>query len=323
MTQHENDGPSMTNAIRTIAVVGTGVIGASWTAYYLARGLSVVAADPAAGAENRLRAWVDRFWPALETIGLDEGASRSNLRFAASIPDAVRDAEFVQENGPERLEIKASILAEIESALAPDALIATSSSGLLISDVQAGMTHPERMLLGHPFNPPHLIPLVEVLGGEQTAAESVDKAMAFYTMIGKKPIRIRKEVPGHVANRLQTALWREAFHLVDSGVASVEDVDTAISEGPGLRWALLGPFLNLHASGGDGGITHMLEHLGPAMREWARTLGDYPTTDDYIPVMAQGVSEELSGYDWDETLRQRDELVIQLLAAKKARPQIP
>lgn len=191
--------------------------------------------------------WVEQFWPALETIGLEEGASRSNLRFTPSIIEAVRGAELVQENGPERLDVKASILAEIEEGLAPDALIASSSSGLLVSDMQEGMQHPERMVLGHPFNPPHLIPLVEVLGGRQTSADNVDKALAFYAEIGKKPIRSNKELPGHLTDRLQVALWREAFHLVNSGVASVKDIDTAIANGPGLRWALLGPFLNLHA----------------------------------------------------------------------------
>lgn len=313
----------MSTTSRTIAVVGTGVIGASWAAYYLARGFTVVAADPADGAEQRLRTWVDQFWPALEALGLAEGASVDNLRFTPSLPDAVRDAELVQENGPERLDVKRAMLAEIESGLAPDAIIASSTSGLLVSDVQEGMAHPERMVLGHPFNPPHLIPLVEVLGGKQTAPEVVDRAIAFYAEVGKKPIRINKEMPGHVANRLQVALWREAFHLVGTGVASVEDIDTAIAYGPGLRWALLGPFLNLHASGGDGGITHVLEHIGPAQREWARTLGEYPETDDYIPVMADGVDEQLAGLDWSETVRQRDELLIALLAAKRDMPQIP
>jgi len=313
----------MSNTSRTVAVLGTGVIGASWAAYYLSRGFTVVASDPAEGAEQRLRALVEQFWPALERLGLADGASVDNLRFTPSVPDAVRDAELVQENGPERLDVKRAMLAEVETSLAPDALIASSSSGLLVSDVQEGMAHPERMVLGHPFNPPHLIPLVEVLGGRQTSAENVDRAVAFYAEIGKKPIRINKEMPGHVANRLQVALWREAFHLVQTGVTSVSDIDTAIAYGPGLRWALLGPFLNLHASGGDGGITHVLEHIGPAQREWARTLGDYPETDDYIPVMAQGVDEELAGFDWEETLRQRDELLLDLLAAKQARPQIP
>lgn len=314
---------STANAHRTVAVVGTGVIGASWAAYFLAQGFTVSAADPAEGAEDRLRRWVTDFWPALTTIGLAEGASQDNLRFTASITEAVHGAEFVQENGPERVDVKHSMLAEIEAGVGPEAIIATSSSGLLITDVQEGMEHPERMVLGHPFNPPHLIPLVEVLGGDQTSTDAVDRALAFYTEIGKKPIRINREVPGHVANRLQVALWTEMFHLVQSGVASVEDIDTAISYGPGLRWALLGPFLNLHASGGEGGITHVLEHLGPAQREWARTLGTYPETDDYIPVMAEGVDRELTDVDWAQTLGQRDELLIDLLVAKNSKPQIP
>jgi carnitine 3-dehydrogenase len=311
------------NTDRTIAVVGTGVIGASWAAYYLAQGFTVSAADPADGAEDRLRRWVEDFWPALETIGLAAGASQDNLRFTASITETVRGAEFIQENGPERLEVKHAMLAEIEAGASAEAIIATSSSGLLITDVQQGMAHPERMVLGHPFNPPHLIPLVEVLGGEQTAPEVVEKALAFYAGMGKKPIRINKEVPGHVANRIQVALWTEMFHLVSTGVTSVEDIDTAISYGPGLRWALLGPFLNLHASGGDGGITHVLEHIGPAQREWARTLGTYPETDDYIPVMAAGVTAELDSYDWTQTLAQRDQLLVDLIVAKNAQPQIP
>ncbi|GAA4282486.1 3-hydroxyacyl-CoA dehydrogenase NAD-binding domain-containing protein [Brevibacterium daeguense] len=308
---------------RTIAVIGTGVIGASWTAYYLAQGFTVSASDPADGAEDRLHSWVEDFWPTLETIGLAQGASSNNLRFTASAAEAVRGAEFIQENGPERVEIKQSILAEIESGASAEAIIATSSSGLLITDIQQGMQHPERMVLGHPFNPPHLIPLVEVLGGEQTSPEAVERTLAFYAEIGKRPIRINKEVPGHVANRLQVALWTEMFHLVSSGVASVEDIDTAVAYGPGLRWALLGPFLNLHASGGDGGITHVLEHIGPAQREWARTLGTYPETDDYIPVMAEGVDRELEGYDWPQTLDQRDQLLIDLILAKQATPHIP
>ncbi|WP_167138556.1 3-hydroxyacyl-CoA dehydrogenase NAD-binding domain-containing protein [Diaminobutyricimonas sp. TR449] len=306
-----------------VAVVGTGVIGASWTAYFLAQGFTVAASDPAEGAEDRLRRWVDDFWPALETLGLAEGASKDNLSFSNDVAVAVKDAVFIQENGPERIDIKRAILAGIEAAAPADTVIATSSSGLLITDAQAGAKHPERIVLGHPFNPPHLIPLVEVLGGKETSEESVQKALDFYTRIGKRPIRINKEVKGHVANRLQVALWREAFSLVENGVVSVADIDTAISQGPGLRWALLGPFLNLHASGGDGGITHVLEHIGPAQREWARDLGEYPETDDYIGPMAAGVDAELEGYDFAETLKARDRLLIELIGAKKQAPQLP
>lgn len=308
---------------RTIAVVGTGLIGASWAGYYLARGFRVVASDPAPGAREALRERIDGFWPTLETLGLDEGASRDRLEFARSIADAAQGADFVQENGPERLDVKRSILAEIEQGVGEDVLIATSSSGLLVSEAQKGMRHPERLVLGHPFNPPHLIPLVEVLGGEQTSPENVERALAFYAAIGKKPIRINREVPGHVANRLQDALWREMFHLVRTGVASVADIDTAISYGPGLRWALMGPFLTMHAGGGDGGITHFLEHLGPAMRDWARDLGEYPETDEYVSTMAEGVEDELAGHDWAAALAARDRLLLGLLAAKAEAPEIP
>lgn len=259
----------MATSERNIAVIGTGLIGASWAAYYLARGFRVHAADVADGAEARLRAWIDQYWPTLDQLGLAAEASTEHLTFTTSLADAARDADFIQENGPERIDVKRSILAEIESSAPAGTIIASSSSGLLMSDAQDRMRHPERLVLGHPFNPPHLIPLVEVLGGGRTAPEVVDAAIAFYTSIGKKPIRITREVRGHVANRLQDALWREMFHLVQEGVTSVADIDTAVQYGPGLRWAIMGPSLNLAASGGDGGITQALQHLGPAMRDWA------------------------------------------------------
>jgi 3-hydroxyacyl-CoA dehydrogenase len=306
-----------------IAVVGTGLIGASWAVCFLAGGYAVVATDPGDGAEERLWQWVNAYWPTLEQIGLADGATRDNLSFTRDIADAVQGAIFIQESGPERLDIKRSILAEIEAAAPTDSIIASSTSGLLISEIQAEAKHPERILLGHPFNPPHLIPLVEVLGGTQTSAENVSKAMAFYTALGKTPIRINREIKGHVANRLQVALWREAFSLVQQGVVSVEDIDAAIANGPGLRWALLGPFLNLHASGGPGGISHMLRHLGPAMRDWANDLGDYPATDDFFAPVEKGVAAALEGCDFTETLRERDALLLKLIAAKKDARHIP
>jgi carnitine 3-dehydrogenase len=226
-----------------IAVVGTGVIGASWAAYFLAKGFDVAATDPADGAEKRLRALVDGFWPALESMGPVEGASRHRLRFDPEITRAVAGCAFIQENGPERVDVKRDLLAMISAAVPADSLIVTSSSGILISDIQDAAAHPERVLLGHPFNPPHLIPLVEVVGGRQTSADAIKRAVTFYESIGKKTIHLRREVKGHIANRLQAALWREAFHLVKQGIASVADIDTAIAHGPGLRWALLGPVL--------------------------------------------------------------------------------
>ena len=306
-----------------IAIVGTGVIGAGWATHFLAQGFKVTATDPADGAESRLRHYIDSCWPVVERLGLAHGASRDNLTFTADLGEAVRNADFIQESGPERLDVKHALIASIESAARADAIIASSSSGLAISEIQAGAKHPERIVLGHPFNPSHIIPLVEVGGGNLTSPENIARAMAFYASTGKKVIRINKEVKGHIANRLQVALWQEAISLVQRGVASVEDIDAAISYGPGLRWALLGPFLNLHASGGPGGITHVLQHLGPAQREWARDLGTYPETDDYIETIAKGVDTELQSYDFPEMLRQRDELLIQLLETKRNHSQIP
>ena len=313
----------MTTRDVNVAVVGTGVIGAGWATHFLAHGFAVTATDPGQGAESRLRNWIDDSWPVVERLGLAEGASRDKLTFTTDVGSAVRNADFIQESAPERLDVKHAVIVSIESAARADTIIASSSSGLAISDVQAGAQHPERIVLGHPFNPSHIMPLVEVGGGRLTSPENVAKTMAFYSSTGKKVIRIAKEVKGHIANRLQVAIWQEAISLVQRGVVSVEDVDAAISYGPGLRWALLGPFLNLHASGGSGGITHVLQHLGAAQREWARDLGMYPETDDYIESIASGVEAELHSYDFSEMLRQRDQLLIQLLKAKRSLSQIP
>ena len=263
----------MATSVRRVAVVGTGVIGASWAAWFLAQGLDVDATDPSPGAEARLREAVAQHWPTLERFGLAQGASMERLRFHASLEDALRDADFVQENGPERLDFKIDLFRRMDAAAPLHAILASSSSGLTVSGMQSGCAHPDRVVLGHPFNPPHLIPLVEVIGGERTSADAVERAMAFYAAIGKRPIHVKREVKGHIANRLQAALWREAFHLVDQGVASVADIDTAISQGPGLRWAVMGPFMNLHLSGGAGGIAHVLAHLGGPIEDWWKDLG--------------------------------------------------
>lgn len=307
----------------TIAVVGTGVIGASWAAYFLAKGFDVAATDPADGAERRLRTLVDRFWPALGHVGLAEGASRNRLRFDPDIRRAVESCAFVQENGPERVEVKRDLLAKISAAVPSDSLIATSSSGILISDIQDAAIYPERVVLGHPFNPPHLMPLVEVVGGRLTSEAAVEKALAFYRSIGKKPIHIRREVKGHLANRLQAALLREAFYLVEQGIASVEDVDTAIAHGPGLRWALLGPFLNLHLSGGAGGIAHVLEHLGPPIESWWRDLGNVTLNKELNAAIARGVTEELGGVDLADLTSQRDDALLALLQLKADADRLP
>ncbi|MDR6534490.1 3-hydroxyacyl-CoA dehydrogenase NAD-binding domain-containing protein [Variovorax soli] len=308
----------MNTAIARVAVVGTGVIGASWAAWFLAQGLDVEATDPSPGAEARLREAVAQHWPTLERFGLAEGASADRLRFHAALEDALREADFVQENGPERLDFKIDLFRRMDAAAPLHAILASSSSGLTVSGMQSGCAHPERVVLGHPFNPPHLIPLVEVIGGERTSAEAVERAMAFYAAIGKRPIHVKREVKGHIANRLQAALWREAFHLVEQGVASVADIDTAISQGPGLRWAVMGPFMNLHLSGGAGGIAHVLAHLGGPIEDWWKDLGSPLMTAELKQQVAEGVAAALGDRHERELERARDALLLNLIRAKSA-----
>ena len=305
------------NAVERVAVVSTGVIGASWAAHFLARGLDVIATDPAPGAEERLRADVATHWSTLERIGLVEGASPERLTFTADPAEAVAGADFVQENGPEREDVKHALFAVLDAAARPDVVLASSSSGMLPSVIARGaVKHPERVLVGHPFNPPHLIPLVEVVPGEKTSDTAVEQALAFYTAVGKRPIRLRHELPGHVANRLQAALWQEAYSLVERGIASVADIDTAISQGPGLRWAVLGPFANQHLSGGPGGIAHILEHLGPPTEAWWRDLRSVTLTPELVDKLVAGVDEELAGIDPADLVGRRDAVLNALLAAK-------
>jgi 3-hydroxyacyl-CoA dehydrogenase len=244
---------SFNKPIRRIAIVGTGVIGASWAAQYLGRGFHVVATDPAPNAEENLRKYVDEAWELLTSIGLTPGASRERLSFTAKMQDALASSDFVQENAPERPEFKTKLFAEMDEATPVDSIIASSSSGITPSVMQAKCKHPERVLVGHPFNPPHIIPLVEVVGGMKTSPEAIQKAIEFYAAIGKKPILLHKELPGHVANRLQAALYKEVVYLIQQGVLSVADADDAVSYGPGLRWGVMGPSLQWHLAAAQAG----------------------------------------------------------------------
>ncbi|MBV8868251.1 MAG: 3-hydroxyacyl-CoA dehydrogenase [Acetobacteraceae bacterium] len=313
------------SAIGCVAVVGTGVIGASWATLFLARGLDVVASDPAPGAEAALRGTVAAQWPAMERMGLAHGASRERLRFAASAEEAAAAAQLVQENGPERLDLKRDLFRRLDEAAPPGAILASSSSTITVSEFQESCArHSERVVLGHPFNPPHLIPLVEVAGGRATSAESIQRAMAFYRALGKHPIHLKREVRGHVANRLQAALWQEAFNLVAAGVASVADIDAAIAHGPGLRWALLGPFLNLHLSGGPGGIGGLFEKpLWQATEGMWRDLGRVSVDAALARRVVEGVAEELAARDPDAIARERDSALLDLLRLKAGAPDLP
>ncbi len=303
----------MPDAIERVAVLGTGTIGASWAANFLAQGLSVTASDPAPGAEDFLRRFVDNAWPTLEALGLAAGADRGRLRFEADPVAAVEGAGFVQENGPERIALKVALFEQVSQALPPEAIIASSSSTLLPTAMAARCAHPERLLLGHPFNPPHLIPLVEVCGGERTSAEAVERAMTFYKAVGKHPIRLNKEMPGHVSNRLQSALWREAAYLVEQGVVDVADVDAAVSMGPGLRWALMGPILTFHLAGGAGGLEYLMEHI-PVAGLWP-SLGTPAMTDGFKRALIEGVNAEAGGRSVPELAAERDRRLLALLKA--------
>jgi len=308
----------MDQAERCVAVIGTGVIGASWAAVFLARGMDVRASDPAPGAEAALRAAVTAHWPSMSVLGLAPGASPERLAFFATVEEAVTGADFVQENGPERLDFKRELFRRLDAAASPGVPLASSSSTLMVSEFQELCAEPGRVLLGHPFNPPHLIPLVEVVGGRLTEKATLERAMAFYRAMGKHPICLQREKRGHVANRLQAALWQEAVHLVSEGVATVADVDAAIAHGPGLRWALLGPFLNLHLSGGAGGMRHMLEHLGPPTESMWRDLGTASFTPDTKALVVEGTDHVLASLDMTQTVQRRDEVLVRLLQMKLA-----
>jgi carnitine 3-dehydrogenase len=306
-------GRARPDAVATVTVIGTGVIGGGWAAHFLRRGYDVVAWDPGPGAAARLSAMLDTAWPSLERLGLSPGADRGRLRWADSLEEALADTDFVQESSPEVLDDKVRLLARIDEATSPDVVVASSTSGLLMSDMAVDCTHPDRFLVGHPFNPPYLIPLVEVVGGRKTDPAAVSWAEAFYTAAGKIALTMEQEVPGFVGNRLQEALWREALHMVDSGQATVQQIDASIAHGPGLRWAIMGPMLTFHLAGGQGGMGHMLDHFGPALLEpWTRLEAPLLTTELRDRVVAGAVAEA-RGRTVSELEQKRDAFLVDLL----------
>ncbi len=296
--------------------LGGGVIGASWTSLFLAAGKSVAVFDPAPQIERQVRDYIATAWPSLDQLGLVvDGADPDAVTFHADAAAAVDGAGFVQESVPERLEIKHDLYREIEASLAPEAIVASSASGLTLTEMQGGWRSPDRFVLGHPFNPPHLIPLVEVLGNDHTADGVVADARAFYESVGKVTIEVRKEVPGHVANRLQAALWREAISLVADGVASVEDVDTAVWAGPGLRWAVMGPTMLFHLGAGEGGLTSFTERYTESFNRWFDDLGT-PHLDPAVAAeLVAGVTEATGEQTTAELSAQRDALLAAILQA--------
>lgn len=304
--------------VKRVAIVGTGVIGASWAAQYLACGFDVVATDPAPNAEGALRKYVDEAWELLTERGLAPGANRGRLSFATNLKEAVSTADFVQENGPERPDFKIKLFADIDEATPPESIIASSSSGLTMTVIQSGCKRPERCVIGHPFNPPHIIPLVEVVGGDKTSPEVIRQAMAFYASIGKKPIHLHKAMVGHVANRLQAALYREVIYLIDQGVLSVEDADIAVSYGPGLRWGVMGPSLQWHVGGGQGGIQHFMEHLMDPLAGMMKTLGNPEITPKLKQTIVEGVTQIAAGRSVDQLAKEENRTLVGLIKLRGA-----
>jgi len=310
--------------IQKVAVVGTGLIGASWAAQYLAKGLDVIATDPAPNAEANLRKSVDEAWDLLSAVGLASGASRDRLAFTNDLKEAVSKADFVQENVPERLLLKTKVFAQMDDAAPPETILASSASALTMDAIQSGCTHPERCVIGHPFNPPHIIPLVEVVGGAKTSEAVVERAMAFYASIGKKPIRLRKVLPGHVGNRLQAALYREILYLVQQGVLSVEDADIAVSYGPGLRWGVMGPSLQWHLGGGPGGIEQFVKQFMDGFVGLMKKLEMPDVTPELRQTIIDGVLKQANGQSVEELAQAENKLVLEFLALRaKAGKTIP
>jgi carnitine 3-dehydrogenase len=309
---------SLNQPVQRIAIVGTGVIGASWAAYYLARGFEVVATDPGPQAEANLRKYVDDAWPLLTEVGLFPGASRDRLTFSADMSRALAKADWVQENAPERPDFKIKLFAQMDEITPANSVIASSSSGITMDVIQSACKRPERCVIGHPFNPPHVVPLVEVVGGAKTSEATIERAMAFYASIGKKPVRLYKALPGHVANRFQAALYKEVLYLVQQGVLSVADADVAVCYGPGIRWGVMGPSLQWHVGGGQGGIQHFMEQLMDPLAGMMKTLGTPEITPQLKQTVVDAVLKEAAGRSVEQLAREENAILISLLKQRAA-----
>ena len=304
--------------MRTVASLGGGPIGGGWTAFFLARGYDVCSYLHDASEEKTFRGIVGTAWRSLETLGLEEGASLERMRITCDLADAVGGAEFVQESAPEDLEIKRSLYATLGELTPPDIVIASSTSGLTMTDIQARCPTPRRTVVGHPFNPPYLLPLVEITGGRGTAPDTVAWAQAFYRAAGKEPLVLAREIPGFIATRLQEALWREALHMVAGGEATPEQIDFALMHGPGPRLALMGQCMAFHVACGDGGMATNLDQFGPALElPWSRLAAPI-LTRELRDRMVDGCDAMAAGRGFEELAAERDRGIVAILRAVRA-----
>lgn len=301
--------------VRCVAVIGTGSVGASWAALFLAQGIDVVAHDPSPNAETFARDFVDKAWPALRELGVArvDPAPQARMRFADSIAEAVVQADVVQENAPEKPALKAQLLREIDAAASPEKIILSSTGGIPPSTLQDACAHPQRLVVMHPFNPPHLIPLVEVVGGRQTDPAVVDWALAFARYLGKRPIRVNVEANGHMTNRLQFALVREAVACLAEGVASASDIDAAVRYGLGPRWTLMGSLLTMHLAGGPGGMQGILAHAGAALEEWWQPRPHLRLTPEIVEKLVRAASEVSQDASIAEWIGWRDRNLVDVI----------
>lgn len=300
--------------VKTAGVIGTGVIGGAWVLHFLRMGLDVVAYDPGPSAEQKMLAMIDKIWPTMIKLGLRDGAGPDRIRFVGSLGELADAVDFIQESTPEHLGRKRALFAELDNLLAPDVIVISSTSGFAMSDMAADVKgHAERFVVGHPFNPPYLVPFCEVCGGERTAQAVVDWTAGFYESIGKKVAKMEQELPGFIGNRLQEALWREALHMVANKECSVEDIDKAIAYGPGLRWAIMGHCLTYHLGGGQGGMAHLLDHFEESLKEpWTR-LEAPPLTQQLKDDMVAGCLSQANGASIDELVQERDDCLIRIM----------
>ena len=302
------------NEVTKVGVIGTGVIGGAWALHYLRMGMEVVAYDPGPNSEAKLLTMVDNIWPTIEKLGLREGASKQNLRFVDSLEALASQVEVIQESTPERMDAKRSLFADLDRIVPAEVVIISSTSGFAMTDMAVGLeAQPDRFVVGHPFNPPYLVPFCEVCGGERTSQEVVDWTAAFYEATEKQVAKMDKELPGFIGNRLQEALWREALHMVANKECSVEDIDKAIAYGPGLRWAIMGHCLTFHLGGGQGGMGHLLDHFEDSLEEpWTR-LKAPKLTQELKDDMVAGCLTQANGASIDELVQERDDCLIRIM----------
>jgi len=304
--------------VKHVTSIGAGPIGAGWAAHFLARGYQVTAYIHLRDEENQFMSVVNTAWPCLVDLGLADGASLDRLTVTDDLNVATREAQFIQESAPERMEIKQALYETLGRITPPEVVIASSTSGLTMTDIQIKSETPERCVVGHPFNPPYLLPLVEVIGGDKTVEDALDWVMAFYHHAGKEPIRLKKEIPGFIATRLQEALWREALHMVANGEASPEDIDRALRFGPAPRMAIQGQCMAFHVACGAGGMATNLDQFGPALKlPWTR-LKAPELTQELRDAMVNGCNDMAAGRHFEDMAAERDRRIVAVLKAANA-----